>query len=801
MMKVGSTDDSSLSCLIPKTQLLSDRMMKMMTKVGATDEARFKYHLSNDETLKKLKTCAKYKDLEVLPPKNDDTIVVQLSTAAYMTTKPRLLEIWQGNEGEEFDKNDTAGLSIVPTEVERKPDVNNITVMWTVRLTVEGERVTLTWYDTKLKVMIQGNGMHVKYAHKVLVPHLSNEIEFNRKSIAQMNSEIAQLEGAKGTENKAGKAKNKANQPTRVSPRNAIEADIASLTSEKADPPSPQQAAVAKPGRMPAAAFFERSVLAIENIECEVCCENFADQLSLQTHVSTSHVPLPSKSLDLTASQKLIIPIQDMNDDDVDDDEDDDHDFLTEPRSDAAVVEQAQKELAAALEEHSGDPPPAATLSHLAMVHNNEAGDGELGNQVIVSPRQPRENFLVPHSPPPASPPVRQHKTTDSPKMRNSVIRDGRQLGKKVDNTDQIQLMGDENRTLTIMMERIIALEAKVKSLSEVAPCTHTCPQATSQPKSIPRPQPRPQPKTYASVTNKLSASLAAKHSGSQGGGAKEFKPAQRPKGKIDIQLFADSISRNVVGPAIEKSTGSLLRITRAYAAQEDQLAKFPNKTVNKVVRRHDRPVHTAILGAPSVDITNQQTGQWTHDEHATATVASSYSIIESAEYLVKSGKAKQVVVLEHCPRYDDADKARLAKLANQTLHTARNQSENAENILVGKHTGLVCEGEERRKRFTNDGTNSNSKHVRPGAYDQLHMYSQAGANAITASLLNILNQAGLVRDKKQTNRNDDFPPTTNPKEWQPPKQRHGFQLNQRNKDRMSGSSEIPTQNRFQVLW
>ena len=63
MMKVGSTDDSSLSCLIPKTQLLSDRMMKMMTKVGATDEARFKYHLSNDETLKKLKTCAKYKDL------------------------------------------------------------------------------------------------------------------------------------------------------------------------------------------------------------------------------------------------------------------------------------------------------------------------------------------------------------------------------------------------------------------------------------------------------------------------------------------------------------------------------------------------------------------------------------------------------------------------------------------------------------------------------------------------------------------------------------------------------------------
>ena len=79
---------------------------------------------------------------------------------------------------------------------------------------------------------------------------------------------------------------------------------------------------------------------------------------------------------------------------------------------------------------------------------------------------------------------------------------------------------------------------------------------------------------------------------------SKKFKPAPRSKGKIDIQLFADSISSNIVGPMIENATGSLLHTTKAYAAQTDEVAKFQNKVVSKVVRRHKRSVHTAIIGA-----------------------------------------------------------------------------------------------------------------------------------------------------------------------------------------------------------
>ena len=263
------------------------------------------------------------------------------------------------------------------------------------------------------------------------------------------------------------------------------------------------------------------------------------------------------------------------------------------------------------------------------------------------------------------------------------------------------------------------------------------------------------------------------------------------------------AISTNIVGPAIEKATGSLLRTTKAYAAQADDVAKFQNKVVSKVVRRHQKPVHTAIIGAASVDITNQQITGGTQDENVVTTVASSHSIIESAEFLIKSGKAKQVIVLEHTPRYDDAAKANLSILANKTLHTARSESEVAENIFVGCHTGLDVSGEERSKRFTNDGTNSHSKHVRLGANDQLHMYSQAGAQAITRSLLNILNQAGIVKEKPQPNHQSNTSPSVNPSDWQRPQTKRGFQSQSRGQINPHNNNdfEIPTFNRFQGFW
>ena len=746
-------------------------------KVGSNDEGSFNYCLNDDETLRKMKMNAKIKDVEVLPLKNDNTIRIQLSTGAYILTMAHLIKFLMNNVGKKFNVEVTKGLDITLDNVKREHENRNITTEWKVHLTVDGEKVTFTCYETTHKLMLQGKSKHEEYADKVLIPYLKDEILMNQKKIVKLNHEILEYDKTKvGDKKTAIKAKNKTKQPTRFSPRTGSEAAISSLPIDLENS-SPKTAPDS--GRMTAAAFFDTSLIAIESYECEVCCETFTNQASLDSHVESSHVPPSSKAIDLTASQKLILPVLDVEDVDVDDDEDDD-DLIASTGATAAQVQDAMAaasdDLNAERQGHTNE--SANTFQTLAMVHTNETGDGDRGHQVIVYPRK-RENFLVPASPPAS---ILTSKSNETEKVSGNG------------HEDEIEVVGEENLNLQQMWKRIIALEAQVKKLSQAAPqaCKHTCPQA-----------PKPPPEkhhTYATVANNsITRNTVIKTNNAK---PKEFKPAERPKGKIDIELFADSISRNVVGPAIEKATGSLLRITRAYAAQEDDLAKFPNKTVSKVVRRHQRPVHTAILGAPSVDITNQQTGDRdVHDDNLSATIASSHSIVESAEYLINSGKAKQVIVMEHCPRYDDDAKARLASIANKTLHTARNQSQVAEKILVGRQTGLECSGDERRRRFTNDGTNSNSKHVRIGAYDQLHMYSQEGANAITKSFLNILKQGGLVRDKKTSTMKAHPPQLTKPHEWQKQKPRNGFQPNQRNRWQNSESFEIPTQNRFQVLW
>ena len=136
--------------------------------------------------------------------------------------------------------------------------------------------------------------------------------------------------------------------------------------------------------------------------------------------------------------------------------------------------------------------------------------------------------------------------------------------------------------------------------------------------------------------------------------------------------------------------------------------------------------------------------------------MASSITMVESAEYALKTGKVKQVILLEHIPRYDteqkDKDKPKLAKIANMGLHKARDDSELAKHIFVGRHTGLECQGPTRVSRFTSDQTHGlHGKNIRLGKYDGLHMYSQARAKALTPSILSIFHKAGLVKKKRKT--------------------------------------------------
>ena len=289
------------------------------------------------------------------------------------------------------------------------------------------------------------------------------------------------------------------------------------------------------------------------------------------------------------------------------------------------------------------------------------------------------------------------------------------------------------------------------------------------------------------------------------------FRPAPAPKGKRKVLYIRDSIHRAIVGPKLENPTGSLIRTVNAYASVRDERAPENKRHLNvsNVVRREltkSQGEDTLILGAPSVDISNQDTSEGIMDDHVSETIASSIAMVEAGEYALKTGKVKQVILLEHLPRYDvdekDQDKAELAKLANKELHKARDNSEYAEQILVGQHSGLECEGRTRTTRFTSDHTNGlHGRNIRLGKYDGIHMYSQAGAEALTASLLLILKKAGMVKPGKQVPSPSS---SREEQEWIPSHQtrRKKNTSHPRQAPRVQEPLwEIPTQNMFQGFY
>ena len=732
-----------------------------------------KYKLNDKATEKKLKKAANFHDIKVDDMKTDSSHSIQFSTGSYLTTVVPLLDTFKGLVGTEVvsEGKDGEEIKINVDKVEDKTDVANTQVEHIIRLRVGGEDAVVTMYDTTLRMRIQGMEEQVKYTTQVLIPYLEDQVSKNAKASKEFNEMMIAYNFASQTPQAAASSPLKVDvlihqQPDLV-PSNETElvSEIqAASTTITLSTPAQRLEFQAQPS-------ITASPTPVAELANQV---DGPSGLSLVTSSPTSPI---AESQPEEASRGLEAP---------------DLELSSTPASPATPAQPVVRQPGAPLPHNDTMPPgwiqmgggslPVSLLS--ALLKGADDAEQEL-NKDNVEDDEVTDLFENE---------TNKVKVIDVESEIELIEQDfvcvlcDRSFVCKEELSSHEKQHGE--LTLENLMRKILALEEEVKTLSKTA-CTHTCPPAANR---LPIP-PSPLRPTFASVTASNPQPVPNK--------AKQFKPAPRPKGKIDIQLFADSISTNIVGPAIEKATGSLLRTTKAYAAQADDVAKFQNKVVSKVVRRHQKPVHTAIIGAASVDITNQQTTGGTQEENVVTTVASSHSIIESAEFLIKSGKAKQVIVLEHTPRYDDAAKANLSILANKTLHTARNESEVAENIFVGCHTGLDVSGEERTKRFTNDGTNSHSKHVRLGANDQLHMYSQAGAQAITRSLLNILNQAGIVKEKPQLNHQSNTSPSVNPSDWQRPQTKRGFQSQRRGQinPHYNSDFEIPTFNRFQGFW
>ena len=287
------------------------------------------------------------------------------------------------------------------------------------------------------------------------------------------------------------------------------------------------------------------------------------------------------------------------------------------------------------------------------------------------------------------------------------------------------------------------------------------------------------------------------------------FKPAPRPQGKVAHLLLADSVTRAVVYPKLEAPTGSTIKQVNTYSSQYDEKAHKPNRNVAEVIRQElaKKKYHTVILGAPTADITNQDVSDGIMDENEAETIASSYAMVEAAEYAVKSGGATKVIVLHHVPRYDNprtdphGARPQLARLANLHLLRARDASLYAEHILVGEHSGMECDGVTRTDRFTNDQTHIKNWAVRPGKYDGVHLYSQEGAEALTSSLLAILHRAGMVRRPQQWGLSSSSPSSSSSGQWTSQQSARGFRRNQSHQsgvpDRSSSCCQSETYSRI----
>ena len=157
---------------------------------GGNPVGHSKYYLNDEATEKKLKKGAKVKDFTKVHNK-DDSFTLKFSTGAYITTVIPLIKFWM--ETKVIDEADTDGLEVEIVSVKSKMDKGGTIEGYTVRLQVEGEEVTITLWDTTLKILVQGGLRQVQFTTRALIPYLENEIDACKRDIDRTNAKVLNM--------------------------------------------------------------------------------------------------------------------------------------------------------------------------------------------------------------------------------------------------------------------------------------------------------------------------------------------------------------------------------------------------------------------------------------------------------------------------------------------------------------------------------------------------------------------------------------------------------------------------------
>ena len=163
------------------------------------------YYLNDFKTLETLKGHAARTPM-VVETKCDKSMSLQFSTGAYMEAVSPLVSFWKRAEGRgEIDKVDTDGMVAKVATIETTTDNGGKTVSTVIKLDVEGEKVTVTCFDTQVYMRVQGKHQMEEFFKRALLPYLKEEISSQANQIKEINLHFRQLGNSDKTRNRGNK--------------------------------------------------------------------------------------------------------------------------------------------------------------------------------------------------------------------------------------------------------------------------------------------------------------------------------------------------------------------------------------------------------------------------------------------------------------------------------------------------------------------------------------------------------------------------------------------------------------------
>ena len=206
------------------------------------------------------------------------------------------------------------------------------------------------------------------------------------------------------------------------------------------------------------------------------------------------------------------------------------------------------------------------------------------------------------------------------------------------------------------------------------------------------------------------------------------------------VLYVGSSIAHHCNFVTLKSETGALLKTCKAYGSVRDPCMFFPDANFSSVVEREVaryRP-SVVILQSSSVDITVLKEKQLSWRQMVLAAKKSSSDIYFLAQTLSTDPRIKRIILSERTPRIDSARNTHLTELANEELHRLHTRpSQTCTKIHIGTHNLHCSTPAAKAAIFGIRGMG--------GRYDGWHLYGPEGPRLYTASVLNILNKAGVA--------------------------------------------------------